>query len=203
MMTIMPLDASVNECVATPDSRNDPACIRVQGPRWAVLATYPQSEAWAEQNLRQRGYTPFLPRYAARQRDRSLPTLVRTVIRPLFAGYIFCQHDPRDPWRPIRYCPGIRANLIGGLGVQYARNGDVEAVRSALHAAEAQAASIDAQDARRRVGALVAPANGSPFAGHHAVVTEILPGNRAMIAIMMFGELRQVSVDVRCLVARE
>jgi hypothetical protein len=87
--------------------------------------------------------------------------------------------------------------------VQYARNGDVEAVRSALHAAEAQAASIDAQDARRRVGALVAPGNGSPFAGHPAVVTEILSGNRAMIAMLLFGELRRVLVDVRCLVARE
>jgi hypothetical protein len=47
------------------------------------------------------------------------------------------------------------------------------------------------------------PAVGTAFAGHHAVVTEILPGNRARIAIMMFGELRQVSVDVNSLVARD
>ena len=194
---IMPLDATINECVATPDSRNDPACIRVEQPRWAVLATYPQAEAWAESNLRQRGYTPFLPRYTARIRDRSLPTLVRTVIRPLFAGYIFCQHDPRDPWRPIRYCPGIRANLIGGLGVQYARTGDVEAVQ----AAQAQPAPIDQPDATRRVGAVVAPASG-PFAQHQGVVLEIR-GNRAVLAMLLFGELRQVSVDVSSLVARE
>ena len=193
----MPLDATVNECVATPDSRNDPACIRVQQPRWAVLATYPQAEAWAESNLRQRGYTPFLPRYTARIRDRSLPTLLRTVSRPLFPGYIFVQHDPRDPWRPIRYCPGIRANLIGGLGVQYARAGDVEAVQ----AAQAQPAPIDQPDATRRVGAAVAPASG-PFAQHQGVVLEIR-GNRAVLAMLLFGELRQVSVDVSSLVARD
>ena len=196
-MPIMPLDAAVNECVATPDSRNDPACIRVGQPRWAVLATYPQAEAWAESNLRQRGYTPFLPRYTARIRDRTTPTLTRTVIRPLFPGYIFCQHDPRDPWRPIRYCPGIRANLIGGLGVQYARAGDVEAVQ----AAQAQPAPIDQPDATRRVGAAVAPASG-PFAQHQGVVLEIR-GNRAVLAMLLFGELRQVLVDVSSLVARE
>ena len=193
----MPLDATMNECVATPDSRNDPACIRVELPRWAVLATYPQAEVWAESNLRQRGYTPFLPRYTARIRDRSLPTLVRTVIRPLFAGYIFCQHDPRDPWRPIRYCPGIRANLIGGLGVQYARAGDVEAVQ----AAQAQPAPIDQPDATRRVGAVVAPASG-PFAQHQGVVLEIR-GNRAVLAMLLFGELRQVQVPIAALVSRE
>ena len=196
-MPIMPLDAAVNECVATPDSRNDPACIRVGQPRWAVLATYPQAEAWAESNLRQRGYTPFLPRYTARIRDRSLPTLVRTVSRPLFPGYIFCQHDPRDPWRPIRYCPGVRANLIGGLGSSM----PVRAIVEAVQAAQAQPAPIDQPDATRRVGAAVAPASG-PFAQHQGVVLEIR-GNRAVLAMLLFGELRQVSVDVSSLVARD
>ena len=198
-MPIMPLDAAMPQCVATPDSRGDPACIRVQQPRWAVLATYPQAEAWAESNLRQRGYTPFLPRYTARIRDRSLPTLVRTVIRPLFAGYIFCQHDPRDPWRPIRYCPGIRANLIGGLGVQYARAGDVEAVQ----AAQALTAPRDAPDTPWRVGAIAAPASGY-YNGLNGIIVE-MRGKRAILAIMLGdrGFLARLSVDVSNLVARE
>ena len=196
---IMPLDATMPQCVATPDSRGDPACIRVELPRWAVLATYPQAEAWAESNLRQRGYTPFLPRYTARIRDRSLPTLVRTVIRPLFAGYIFCQHDPRDPWRPIRYCPGIRANLIGGLGVQYARAGDVEAVQ----AAQALTAPRDAPDTPWRVGAIAAPASGY-YNGLNGIIVE-MRGKRAILAIMLGdrGFLARLSVDVNNLVARE
>ena len=150
-------------------------------------------------NLRQRGYTPFLPRYTARIRDRSLPTLVRTVIRPLFAGYIFCQHDPRDPWRPIRYCPGIRANLIGGLGVQYARAGDVEAVQ----AAQALTAPRDAPDTPWRVGAIAAPASGY-YNGLNGIIVE-MRGKRAILAIMLGdrGFLARLSVDVANLVARE
>jgi transcription antitermination factor NusG len=196
-MPIMPLDATMPECVATPDSRNDPACIRVGQPRWAVLATYPQSEAWAESNLRQRGYTPFLPRYTARIRDRTTPTLTRIVERPLFPGYIFCQHDPRDPWRPIRYCPGIRANLIGGLGVQYARAGDI----SVLEASEALRRTPTTPGSLWRPGAPCQPRDG-PFQGLPAVVIEV-ERQIAKVAIVMFGELRQVSVDVSSLVARE
>ena len=196
-MPIMPLDATMPECVATPDSRNDPACIRVQQPRWAVLATYPQSEAWAESNLRQRGYTPFLPRYTARIRDRTTPTLTRIVSRPLFAGYIFCQHDPRDPWRPIRYCPGIRANLIGGLGIQYARAGDI----SVLEASEALRRSVTPPGTSWAPGMACSPATGA-FALHQAVVIEV-ERNTARIALLIFGQLREVTVDLSNLRSRD
>ena len=63
------------------------------------------------------------------------------------------------------------------------------------------AAPIDQPDATRRVGAVVALASG-PFAQHQGVVLEIR-GNRAVLAMLLFGELRQVSVDVSSLVARE
>ena len=195
----MPLDAAVNECVATPDSRANPACIRVEQPRWAVLLTYPQAEDWAEQNLRHRGYTTFLPRYNARVRDRTTPTLTRIVERPLFAGYIFCLHNPRDPWRPIRYCPGIRANLIDSPSIQYAREGDVEAVQ----AAQALTAPRDAPNTPWRVGAIAAPASGY-YNGLNGIIVE-MRGKRAILAIMLGdrGFLARLSVDVNNLVARE
>jgi len=194
----MPLDAHASTRVATQPAAADAACIRVQQPRWAVLATYPQAEAWAEQNLRQRGYTPFLPRYAARIRDRVTPTLIRTTLRPLFAGYIFVQHDPADPWRPIRYCPGIRANLIGGQGVQYARAGDV----SVLEASEALRRSIAAPGASWAPGMPCSPVAGTPFAGHPAVVLSV-ERQTARVAMLLFGELRTVSIDIVCLRARD
>ena len=54
---------------------------------------------------------------------------------------------------------------------------------------------------RGRQGCLAAVA-GTPFAGHPAVVVSVT-GQRATIAMLLFGELRQVSVDVTSLVARE
>src|SRR5215469_15860295 len=81
-----------------------------QDQRWAVLVTYPQAEEWAQANLALRGYKPYLPLYAVRVRHPRLRWLGQILHRPLFPGYIFCPHNPADPWRPIRYCPGIRAN---------------------------------------------------------------------------------------------
>ena len=79
--------------------------------------------------------------------------------------------------------------------IQWANTGAVEA----LEASEAFQAGIP-PDAPWRLGAVVAPASG-PFA-HPGVVLEIR-GNRAVLAMLLFGELRQAPVDVNSLVARE
>jgi len=168
-------------------------CIRV---RWAVLATQPQGEHWAEQNLRHRGYQPYLPLFASMQRDRTIKTFKRLALKPLFPGYIFCQHDPRDPWRPIRYCPGIRANLLGGKGIQYASTAAVDA----LQATDAQRL-LPIHRTPWRPGAVCELADG-PFHGHTAVVLR-LEREMALVSLMMFGQLREVAVDVDCLRARD
>jgi len=168
-------------------------CIRV---RWAVLATQPQGEHWAEQNLRQRGYQPYLPLFASMQRDRTIPTFKRLALKPLFPGYIFCQHDPRDPWRPIRYCPGIRANLLGGKGIQYAQDAAV----SALQATDAQRL-LPSHEPPWRPGAACELRDG-PFSGQPAVVLSV-GSEMALVSLLMFGALRQVAVQLGCLRTRD
>jgi transcription antitermination factor NusG len=200
-MAHMPLDASVSEGVATPTDRIFARCYSI---RWACVYTQPQAETWAASNLTTAGYRVWFPTSVVQRRDRATPTIRHAVTVPLFPRYGFIAFDHRDTsWSPIRNTPGVVDLVRCGSLPAYTADTAVTALRIALDGAEAAAASIDAQDARRRVGARVAPGNGSPFAGHHAVVTEILPANRARIAIMMFGELRQVSVDVSSLVARE
>jgi transcription antitermination factor NusG len=165
--------------------------------RWAVLATGSQAEAWAETNLRQRGYQPFLPRYAARVRDRVLPTLWHSVARPLFPGYIFVPHQTDTAWRPIRYCPGIRANLIGGNGIQYANAADVEG----LMAGEAFRRQIPQLGASWAPGA-VCRLSGGVLAGHNAVVTEVRE-DFADVTLLLFGGLRTVRVALTNLIPRQ
>jgi len=182
----------IQHAVPTDGADHQP-CIRV---RWAVLATQPQGERWAEQNLRQRGYQPYLPLFALMQRDRTIPTFKRLALKPLFAGYIFCQHDPRDPWRPIRYCPGIRANLLGGKGIQYARDDAV----AALQATDAQRL-LPIHRTPWRPGAVCELCDG-PFHGQPAVVLHV-EKDVALVSMLMLGELREVAVDVSCLKLRE
>jgi transcription antitermination factor NusG len=169
----------------------------VEHLRWAVLATYPKAEAWAEQNLQQRGYNPFLPRYLAKVRDRSLPTITRLVERPLFPGYIFCQHNPPDPWRPIRFCPGIRANLIGGKGIQYANS---EAVVR-LQAVQELAATQPSETSHWHLGDAVAPRVG-PFSGLPGVVIALREEN-ATVGILFLGQLREVVYPFDALAERQ
>jgi transcriptional antiterminator RfaH len=193
----MALDATVNECVATPDSRNDLRCYGSGAPRWAVVQTHPQAEHWANSNLQRNGYRTFLPLCTVQRRDRVLPTLKRLVVVPLFSRYLFVQHDNPDLWRPIRETPGVHCVLTNGNRIQYARAGDVEAVR----AAQALAATQPPENCWAAPGTPCSPAAGA-FTGHPAVVISVERG-KAIIAMLLFGELRQVSVDVSSLVARE
>jgi hypothetical protein len=183
----------LDAAVSTPQSEveRDRPCIRL--PRWAVLATYGGAELWAETNLRQRGYQPYLPLYATMQRDRVTPSMRHYALKPLWPGYIFCRHTPGEPWRPIRYCPGVRANLLGGKAIQYAPEAAVEAVR--------------AGEALRRLPVPEKPvwAPGAPCSlatGQSGVVLSVSPSS-AVVLTMMFGALREATVSLDCLKPRD
>ena len=193
----MALDAAVNECVAT-----QPGDLRCDcnSPRsgWIVAVTHPQAETWADSNLQRRGYRCFLPRYATKRRDPVLRTLTRIVIAPLWPGYLFVHHDSRDSWRPIYETPGVRSVLKTRDQIQWANAGDV----SVLQASEASRRSIAPPGASWAPGMPCSPVAGTPFAGHPAVVLSV-DGRKARIGLLLFGELRTVSIDVGSLVARE
>lgn len=195
----MPLDLQPPTGVDTarpgpfPHGNDDPG-IRVPHPRWAVLETHPQSEHWAEQNLRQRGYHPFVPRTLAVLRDATVPSLTRAVLRPLFAGYIFVPHDTRDPWRPIRYCPGIRANLLGGKTIHYALDADI----SLLQASEHMRATQPPESSCWAPGVPCSLRKGYAMAGLPSVILGT-NNNHARIAIMFLGQLRHVTAPLSAL----
>ena len=194
-MPIMPLDAAMPQCVATPDSRGDVRCGRVPG--WGVIHTHPQAERWACANLNRAGYRTFLPLHLVKRRDPVTRSMTRLVEVPLFVSYAFVSLAPTDPWVPIRYTPGVHSLLMSGGKPNINATVVVEGLRAVL----GRPAPIEPPDAIRRAGAAVAVGNG-PLAGHQAVVVSVA-GNRAMIALLLFGELRTVSVDVTSLVARE
>ena len=207
----MPLDAHATTAVDTGqqatghayDPARTPSGSR-PGPRWFVIASYPQAERRALDHLQQQGYDAYLPLCTIRRRDRVIRTLFHPVDVPLFAGYLFTRFDARrDPWRPILSTLGVYALLRRPDGMPNpVAGGAVEALR----AAQELRRTPTAPGSLWRPGDACQPSNG-PFQGLPAVVTEILPGNlpgnRARIAIMMFGELRTVSIDVNSLVARD
>jgi transcription antitermination factor NusG len=164
--------------------------------RWCVARTKPSAESWALTNLTLRGHSVYLPLCTVRRRDR-LRSLTRTVQVPLFRSYLFVEHGPGSSWRSIHTAPGV-SNLITVAGrLEYAAPGAVEA----LQATEQLRRSIDTLASLRRPGAACRLLDG-PFHGHDAVVNEI-DGDNAVVNVMMFGELRSVTVPLESLGPRE
>ena len=84
---------------------------------WIAVATRPNAEAQAVQNLKRQGYECYCPltRVSRRHARRS-----ETVTRPFFPGYLFVRLDrTRDQWRPIMHSRGVRTVVRFGekLGV--------------------------------------------------------------------------------------
>lgn len=168
------------------------------GPRWFVVATYPQAERHAAHSLAQRGYRPYLPLVAVTRRDRVTRTMTRTVQIPLFSAYCFVRLDLRDPWYPVRYAPGVFKLLLDAEGwPQPVARGAVET----LEATEAVRATPPPANASWAPG-MPCRAAVSALKDVDAVVTDVR-GSTATISLIMLGHMRAVTVPIDCLVARE
>jgi transcription antitermination factor NusG len=192
----MPLDASVMAAVDTAAPvANHLGCHSI---RWACVYTQPQAERWAETNLQLLGYRVWFPTRTVPQRDPVIPTKLNPSTRPLFPRYGFIAFDHRDTsWSPIRNTPGVVDLVRSGALPAYTNAAAVERLQGLL----AQTATQQPETGQWASGDAVAPSAGA-FTGHPAVVISVT-GQRAIIAMLLFGELRQVSVDVASLVARE
>jgi len=185
------LDATVAVPLDAHNRDSDAAC----GSRWAVCQTHPQAERWALANLTRQGYAAYLPLTTALRRDRATPTLRHRVTVPLWAGYLFVQ--PGTHWAPICSTHGVSRLLMAGPKPHMLANALVEAVRGA----EAIAASGILADVQWAPGTPCSLAVGA-LRGHPGVVVSVTQ-RTAHVALMLFGCIRDVSVDVECLMARE
>ena len=166
--------------------------------RWACIYTHPQAEHWANSNLQRSGYTTYLPLYATRVRDRAIRSLWHTVERPLFQRYLFLRFDHTSTsWSPIRATPGVAHLVRNGTDPAYAS----DAAISTLQAHDHVRRTLTPREPLWRPGAACRLSDGA-FQGHDAVVTAV-HHDRALVALLMLGHLREVQVSLDCLVARE
>jgi transcription antitermination factor NusG len=173
------------------------AGLTVEALRWCVARTKPQGEHWAFVNVSRLGYEAFLPTCTVRRRDRVVPSLFHNVEVPLFCGYVFIQHTPGTSWRPIRSAPGVTSIVCAGHEIRYAAPGVVEQLR----VTEALRRTPVPLQQRFRPGSACRLSAGA-LRGHEAVVVEI-DGDSIAVAVMLFGELRRVSVPLDSLSRRD
>ena len=93
---------------------------------WIAVATHPNAEGRAVQNLKRQGYECYCPctRVVRRHARRS-----ETVQRPFFPGYLFVRLDrTRDQWRPIMHSRGVRTVVRFGEEIGIVPQGVIESL---------------------------------------------------------------------------
>lgn len=165
---------------------------------WACIVTHPQAERWAEANLRRIGYEVFLPLYAVLVRDPVLHTRTLQALKPLFPRYMFVRFDHKsESWSPVRASPGVADILRSdGQTVAYAP----EAAISALQASEASRRTLTPPSDVWQPGSACAAVLGVGQRVEGVVVS--VRGQKAIIGAIMFGAIREVSVDLDRLLPR-
>ena len=81
------------------------------GLRWYAIQTKPNREKEVERRLTDLNLEAFLPWLRARRR---IGTRFRSVLVPLFPGYIFCRLDIVISGKSARYAPGVKDFLTFG-----------------------------------------------------------------------------------------
>lgn len=159
--------------------------------RWFVVASKPNAERRAYAALHLKGYQPYLPLITVRRRDRSYHT------RALFPRYLFVNLDPSKPWYPLRYAPGVFGLItVEGIPIPCPQ-GAVEAIQEA----EATRALLPPVRQRWSPGQACTLDSG-PFQNCDAVVLKV-GTEMCLVALMMFGCLREVAVQLDCLKTRD
>lgn len=159
-------------------------------PAWCVVASKPKAERRAHASLHRFGFNAYLPLITTRRRDRSWHT------SPLWPGYLFVELDLSKPWSPVTHCPGV-FNLVGINGIPSpCPQGAVEAIRAGEEARQRPATQESLYRPQQPCRAFLA--GGEPL---DAVVMAVR-GDRAVVAAVMFGHLREINVSLDSLELR-
>ena len=174
---------------------------------WHVALTIPQSDRFACESLRQRGYLVYRPIFPKVIRHfRNGPNRQRSVIRPLFPGYLFVADDRRQGWWGLDQCPGLRPtdNLLKAFGRIGEHNEPTEVhyqvvasrVMNAIRAKEQElcnAKPVLAKSHGFDVGQQVRIEEG-PFTGLFAQIESLDGHERVCLLLSLFGRDSRVSL---------
>jgi len=158
--------------------------------RWYVVHTQSQAEERARWHLANQGFECFLPRVMGIRRHARR---VQSVLAPLFPRYLFAHFDlDATRWRAINGTRGVVGLLTDGARPLAVPAGAVESllVKSDSHGTVplvAMGVFTKGHNVRIKSGT---------FAGQTGLITEILPGvrDRVRILLMLLGAETELQV---------
>ena len=156
------------------------------GQRWYAVMSQPKKERFACANLEAQGFQSFCPVIA---RTRRHARRSETVLRPLFASYLFVSLDlTRDRWRSVLGTFGVRALIMDGTLPLPVPRGLVETLQQSVEADGAldfREVLVPGQDVE---------VLGGPFCRQMGQILSLDAKGRAEVLLRILGGARTVAM---------
>ena len=157
---------------------------------WYAVSTKPNHEKQVEQNIRRLGIECFLPLLQERKVIRRAQ---KTVISPLFPGYLFVRVNLTEHYRAVTYARGVRKMVGFGSSPVEVEMAVIDAIKSKM--TDDQVYVLETPK-HLRSGQVVLIKDG-PLVGLEAVFMREMPGQqRAMVLLQTLAFRARVEVNI-------
>ncbi|TKB74852.1 MAG: hypothetical protein E8D46_04670 [Nitrospira sp.] len=154
---------------------------------WYVVSTKPHQEKQAEAHIKQWGIECLLPLLKV---SKVIRRTRKTVIQPLFPGYLFARFDLSRHYRAVSYATGVRKIVEFGSGPIELDERMIDGIREKLNNGYVTVTPI------RPVKGQIVHIKGGPLAGLEAVfVREMTDRNRVLLLLNTLGFHAKVTLD--------
>jgi len=155
---------------------------------WYAISTKPHQEKQAELHIKQCGIECFLPLL---KESKIIRRMRKTVIGPLFPGYLFARFDLDKHYRAVSYATGVRKIVEFGSGPVELDATMIDAIKERLNNGYVTLMPV------RPVHGQVVYIKGGPLAGLEAVfMREMTDRNRVLLLLNTLGFHAKVTMDI-------
>ena len=153
---------------------------------WYIVQFKPNSHKIAVRNLERQGFETFLPMHEVARRSA---VKFETVIRPLFAGYMFVACDPKKaPWQQINATYGVSRMLSFAEGPKPMPEALITGLRARCDSV-GKVVPLDNFEAGQSV-----KMHSGPFANFIAIMEKMARDARVWVLLDFMGKETRVQV---------
>ena len=155
---------------------------------WYVVSTKPHQEKQAELHIKQCGIECFLPLL---KESKIIRRTRKTVIEPLFPGYLFARFDLDKHCRAVRYATGVRKIVEFGSGPVELDATMIDAIKERLNDGY-----VTPHSERFKMGQIVHIKDG-PLVGLEAVfMREMTDRSRVLLLLNTLGLHAKLNMSI-------
>ena len=157
---------------------------------WYVVSTKPHQEKQAELHIKQYDIECFLPLL---KESKIIRRMRKTVVEPLFPGYLFARFEVEKHYRAVSYATGVRKIVEFGLGPVELDATMIAAIKERMVDGYVTPCS---ERFKFKMGQIV-HIKGGPLTGIEAVfMREMTERNRVLLLLNTLGLHAKLTIDM-------